>query len=429
MSARNQTTAKRSPKTGISGGAKHLSGAAKHLAGGEKHPASLGGEMPESPSEKDLSAIGKKAAAFAAGAKRLTVAIGREAAASFKVWFERNFVNPRAGRIGALSYSRAGSLDDRRGDWTWYPSAYGRAFWDHVEPLKPDEEDYLRSHPLVMLQLALGVTDLRGLRCLRRGLTLRTNALQQKSYRSRYYARDNARRRQLAAERRKIRRRTTTNPCPTPDEFREAFAGVTESTEAKVLFGGMVHDLACYVDSCLRYDESGNIAGRNGGIRAWIAENVPELSPRYKTIMRYKALAMRVRQLAGLEDPQPTSALLGQDEKENVSTVNEVAASTEGKAREGVASGNGEKNRAETAKKRGLAGNENYYAQDSHCRGRLGERDICGTGWGHERKSPKEPELEMPDSLARKREGLRRILSECRNTFKDVFNRIDSELG
>ena len=443
MSARNKTIAKRSPKTGISGGAKHLSGgakhlsgaakhlsgAAKHLAGGEKHPASLGGEMPETPSEKDLAAIGKKTAVFAAGEKRLTVAIGREAAASFKAWFERNFANPRAGRIGALSYSRAGSLDDRRGDPAWYSDAYGRAFWDHTEPLKPDEEDYLRSHPLVMLQLALGVTDLRGLRCMRRGLTLRTNALQQKSYRSRYYARDNARRRQLAAKRRKIRRRTTTNPCPTPDEFREAFARVTESVEAKVLFGGMVHDLACYVDSCLRYDESGNIVGRNGGIRAWIAENAPELSPRYKTIMRYKALAMRVRQLAGLKDPQPTSALLGQDEKENVSTGNEVATMTEGKAREGVASGNGEKNRTETAKKMGLAGNENYYAQDSHYRERLGERDICGTGRGPERKKPKEQELEMPDSLARKRESLRRMLAECRNTFKDVFDRIDSKLG
>ena len=238
-------------------------------------------------------------AAFAS-AKRLTVAIGREAAASFRAWFERNLVDPRAGRIGGVSYSRAGALDDRPGDWAWYADAYGRAFWDHTEPLTPDEVDYLRSHPLVMLQLALGVTDLRGLRCLRRGLTLRTNALQQKSYRSRYYAQDNARRRALAAERRKIRRRTTTNPCPTPDEFREAFARVGESAEAKLLFGGMVHDLACYVDSCLRYDGAGNIVGRNGGIRAWLADNVPELSPRYKTIMRYKALAMRVRQLAGV---------------------------------------------------------------------------------------------------------------------------------
>ena len=35
--------------------------------------------------------------------------IGHEAAANFSAWFERNFVNPRAGRIGGESYSRAGA--------------------------------------------------------------------------------------------------------------------------------------------------------------------------------------------------------------------------------------------------------------------------------------------------------------------------------
>ena len=275
-----------------------------------KASAALGTKVSVGIGAKTSVGIGAKASAALGGARKLTAAIGREAAANFKAWFKRNFVNPRAGRIGDMSYSRAGALDDHQGDWTWYPSAYGRAFWDHTEPLKPDEEDYIRSHPLIMFQLALGVTDLRGLRCLRRGLTLRANALQRKSYRSRYYDRENASRRALAAERRKIRRRTTTNPCPTPDGFREAFARVGESAEAKIRFGGMVHDLACYVDSCLRYDESGNIVGRNGGIKEWLADNVPELYPRYKTIMRYKALAMRVRQMAGINDPQPTSALL-----------------------------------------------------------------------------------------------------------------------
>ena len=348
-----------------------------------KHLIVPGGKMPDSRTGRTLtSVVGARASAALGGAKELTVAIGREAAANFRAWFERNFVNPRAGRIGGISYSRAGAMDDRQGDWTWYPSAYGRAFWDHTEPLKPDEEDYIRSHPLVMLQLALGVTDLRGLRCLRRGLTLRANALQQKSYRNRYYARDNARRRALAAERRKICRRTTSNPCPTPDGFRAAFARVKESAEAKIRFGGMVHDLACYVDSCLRYDDAGNIVGRNGGIRAWIAENVPELSPRYKTIMRYKALAMRVRQLAGIKDPMPTSSLL-----------------------DGPADG------TEKQERNLEVGVKNYYAQDSH--------------YTHEWDMQKRKR----GGLEQKQERLRRMLTECRNTFKDVFDRIDSELG
>ena len=377
-----------------------------------------------------------KAPTILGDTRKLTVAIGREAAANFKAWFERNFTNPRAGRIGSVSYSRAGELDDCRGDWTWYPSAYGRAFWDHTEPLKPDEEDYIRSHPLVMLQLALGVTDLRGLRCLRRGLTLRANALQQKAYRSRYYASDNARRRLLAAERRKIRRRATLNPCPTPEGFREAFARVKESAEAKIRFGGMVHDLACYVDSCLRYDGSGNIVGRNGGIRAWIAENVPELSPRYKTVMRYKALAMRVRQMAGLEDPQPTSVLLDGPGGE---TGDPLDTSSKGRC------GAGE-NRGGTGRAEGWTDIENYYAQDSHSARRQDgterRRDGQGTkreplelergrlGHGQKQMEQERGWLEQRrGQLERKRGWLRRILAECRNTFKDVFDRIDSELG
>ena len=79
--------------------------------------------------------------------------------------------------------------------------------------------------------------------------------------------------------------------------------------EAKIRFGGLVHDLECHVDNCLRIDEHGEIIGRNGGVKAWIADNVPELYGRYKTIMRYKALAKRLRQAAGIADPVPTAAV------------------------------------------------------------------------------------------------------------------------
>ena len=128
-----------------------------------------------------------------------------------------------------------------------------------------------------------------------------------------YYAREKARRRELAAARRKITRRTTTAPMPTPEELLAAWNARKGSREAMVRLGGMLHDLACYVDSCLRFDESGDVAGRNGGIKEWLRENVPELSPKYKTLMRYKAMAMRLRQATGTEDPKPTAALL--DEK------------------------------------------------------------------------------------------------------------------
>ena len=125
-----------------------------------------------------------------------------------------------------------------------------------------------------------------------------------------YYAQEVERRRSLAIERRKIRRRRTTAPMPTPDELLKAWNERKSSREAMIILGGMMHDLECYVDNCLRFDEAGNVIGRNGGIRGWIAENVPELLPKYKTLMRYKALAVRIRQATETKDPKPTSKLL-----------------------------------------------------------------------------------------------------------------------
>ncbi len=247
-------------------------------------------------------------------------AVSEEVRESFRAWVERNFFNPRAGRIGGVSYARAGELDDavpesgprgarREARRLWYAEAYDRALVDHVEPLRAEEADFLLRNPLVALQLALGVTDLRGLRCLRRGLTQEVNRLQARACRARRYARDNARRRALAAERRRIARRTTLNPRPTPEALRAAFAARGASPEAKVRLGGLLEDLECHVDNCLRFGPDGEILGRNGGVKAWLREHAPELFGRYKTLMRYKALARRLRQAAGIADPVPASAV------------------------------------------------------------------------------------------------------------------------
>lgn len=241
--------------------------------------------------------------------------------ADFAAWIERNFFNARAGRIGNTSYARAGELDDaipesgpRRGRREvrrlWYAEAYDRALVDHIKPLDDEEANFLFHHPHIALQLALGVTDLRGLRCLRRGLTHEVDRLQRRVCRSRYYVRDNARRRALAAERRTVTRRTTANPCPTPETLRAAFAARGTSPEAKIRLGGLLEDLECYVDNCLRIGPGGEIFGRNGGIKAWLRENTPELFERYKTLMRYKSLARRLRQAVDVNDPVPVDALL-----------------------------------------------------------------------------------------------------------------------
>ena len=125
-----------------------------------------------------------------------------------------------------------------------------------------------------------------------------------------YYARENERRRRLAAERRKITRRRTTAPMPTPEDILDAWAHRKDSKDAMIRLGGMLHDLECYVDNRLRIDPSGDIVARNGGIRGWLKECLPELSPKYKTLMRYKAMAIRLRQATETRDPVPTERLL-----------------------------------------------------------------------------------------------------------------------
>jgi len=136
-----------------------------------------------------------------------------------------------------------------------------------------------------------------------------------------YYLREKERRRKLAAERRKIVRRMTTAPMPTPEAILSAWNERKTSREAMIRLGGLLDDLSCHVDSCLRFDENGTVIGRNGGIREWINENIPELSPKYKTLMRYKALATRLRQATGTKDPTPTSALLAEPRHEVVAAI------------------------------------------------------------------------------------------------------------
>jgi hypothetical protein len=125
-----------------------------------------------------------------------------------------------------------------------------------------------------------------------------------------YYEQEVGRRRELAKARRKIRRRSTTAPMPTPKDILAAWNERKTSRTAMILLGGMLHDLECYVDNCLKFDDAGNVIGRNGGIRGWLGDNLPELLPKYKTLMRYKALAIRIRQVTGTKDPKPTSKLL-----------------------------------------------------------------------------------------------------------------------
>ena len=157
---------------------------------------------------------------------------------------------------------------------------------------------------------AFALPPLLAVSFVRRALSRAVAALQNRAARPAHYEAERARRRAMAAERRRVRRRSTSSPCPTKEELAEAWGRVRDSKEALVRFGSMVQDLECYVDNSLRMDEAGRIVGRNAGVKGWLRENLPELAEHYSSVMRYKAAAKKLRQVVGLADPTPVAAVL-----------------------------------------------------------------------------------------------------------------------
>lgn len=140
-----------------------------------------------------------------------------------------------------------------------------------------------------------------------------------------YYAAENARRRALAKERRKVRTRRTANACPTAAQLRDAWEHVGESHEATLRFGSLIEDLECYVDNSLKFNEQGDIVGRNQGIKGWLHDNAPQLYDRYTTVMRYKAMSKKLRQIAELKDPVSASAIIAPEGGKRDYVADEIA--------------------------------------------------------------------------------------------------------
>ena len=147
---------------------------------------------------------------------------------------------------------------------------------------------------------------------LRKDATRFIDRVQSRLRRPLYYAREKARREALAAERRRIGGRRTSNPCPTREAILDAWIHRRESHETAVRFGSMIHDLECYVDNSLLRNSAGAITGRRGGVKEWLRENIPALHIRYTTVMRYKAMAKKLMQVTGLSDPIPAAAVLSE---------------------------------------------------------------------------------------------------------------------
>lgn len=131
--------------------------------------------------------------------------------------------------------------------------------------------------------------------------------------RPKYYERERLRRRELRAQRRKITPRSTLNPCPSPERLSELWANRKRSEADMVRLGSALLDLDAFVDNSLCFDEDGRICGRNPGVKGWLFEHCPDIWSHYKTAMRYKQLAVKLRQAVGLADPYPAETALGEE--------------------------------------------------------------------------------------------------------------------
>ena len=159
---------------------------------------------------------------------------------------------------------------------------------------------------VALLEVALGFCIGSIIWCVLKCVALALRKVQ----RPKYYPQERMRRQALARERHRIRRRTTINAAPTPQELLDQWAKVKKSPEEMIRFGSMLCDLEAYVDNSLLRNENGEIVGRNPGIRGWLNANCQPLAVHYKTVMGYKAMAEKFRQAVGLTDPYPATLAL-----------------------------------------------------------------------------------------------------------------------
>lgn len=176
-------------------------------------------------------------------------------------------------------------------------------------------------HPSLEPILFIGDMAWSAMNAIRKELTRRIARAKHNAMRPAYYERERNRRLALASERRKIKRRSTSNPCPTKEQILDAWIKVKDSSEAMLRFGSLLEDLECYVDNSLIHD-GGVIIGRRAGIKGWLQMNIPALYLKYKTVMAHKATAKRMRQIIGLKDPMPLSSVMPNGDDAEVRVMN-----------------------------------------------------------------------------------------------------------
>ncbi len=195
------------------------------------------------------------------------------------------------------------------GNWFERAFALAERITTGAEDSLHDAHPRLRTNLMVQIVLASYLLALVGPPALWL-LAWTAGKIRHKAQRPTYYPAERARRLALAAERRRIRPRMTTNLKPTGKALLEQFAKAKSSPLEMIRFGSMVEDLECYVDNRLKFSAPGVISGRNGGVKRWLQANCAPLFERYSTVMRYKQLSRKFRQALGIADPTPATAIL-----------------------------------------------------------------------------------------------------------------------
>jgi hypothetical protein len=119
-------------------------------------------------------------------------------------------------------------------------------------------------------------------------------------------------------QRRRIRKERSLNPPPSPEDLLAQWHKTRDSVEDMLRFGAMLLDLEPAVDSGLVIDHEdgrGHIRGRRPGIKGWLADHCPQIG--YKTAMRYKSIAQKAREVAGLDAPIPAMWALSSESVHN----------------------------------------------------------------------------------------------------------------
>ena len=108
----------------------------------------------------------------------------------------------------------------------------------------------------------------------------------------------------------RIKRKTSVDAPPTPEEIRRAWEASRRSLGGKLLAGTLLSNLEPVVDQSYIRDADGTVVGRRPGIKGWLAANCPDMLPHYKALMNYKALADKLRLALGVEEPDTLSGVL-----------------------------------------------------------------------------------------------------------------------